>query len=708
MLAENYLILWASQTGSAEWIAKNIHTEATQRGYKGECVLMNNYEKSTIDTAGVVIFVSSNTGDGDPPDNALKFWRFLRRQKDKDYFLGRQITLLGLGDTNYSNFNNTVKRIEKKCKELNATVFYEKGLADDAEGLENVVDPWIEKLWDHLPNVLKRQENVEQASSSVDPLSETLAKTTITPKIAEEKPDPYSMKGRKVGIPDPVKKYLNLPNTLVENTESAAPVIKGNPLDIDYSGLTEGIKLTGLPKATPPNIQWTSLATSIHINDTTTVINRKVPDFVITPNPLMYASISSLKCLTTKDALKRTLFLELDVDNELHFEPGDAFGVVAPNDEYLVHALIDRLTSNVADGYNVLHDVKGENLPSHLAKAHSVTLADILRYGVDLTSSPRKALFRVLADHTTDIGEKTKLMYICSKQGASQFNAIREQTPTLLDILSTFPSCHPPISHLLDVLPPHQPRYYSIANSPLKHRGKIHFAFNIVEWTSSKGIQRKGVATPWLDIITGKVPFKGDQQQQLSLSDIKVPLFLRNSNAFVLPTDTKRPLILIGPGTGIAPLLGFVQHRQAQRLIRQKMGGIGTHPTRDTLKEFGAIHVYDGCRDKTKDYLFEEEWDTYVKDGTIQSLRVAVSRQDPNKKVYVQDLIKEDSDKLYHLLINEDAAIYVCGDAKGMAKGVNDAFVEMLSHHEQLDTLEANKKLISWMSSGKYLRDLWA
>lgn len=78
--------------------------------------------------------MSSNTGDGDPPDNALKFWRFLRRNKDKDYFATRQITLLGLGDTNYSNFNNTAKRIEKKCKELGATVFYDKGLADDAEG----------------------------------------------------------------------------------------------------------------------------------------------------------------------------------------------------------------------------------------------------------------------------------------------------------------------------------------------------------------------------------------------------------------------------------------------------------------------------------------------------------------------------------------------------------------------------------------------
>jgi methionine synthase reductase len=87
-----------------------------------------------MDKTGVLIFVTSNTGDGDPPDNSSKFWRFLRRQKQKDYLGHAKVTVLGLGDTNYSNFNNSAKRLEKKAKELGATVFYEKGLADDAEG----------------------------------------------------------------------------------------------------------------------------------------------------------------------------------------------------------------------------------------------------------------------------------------------------------------------------------------------------------------------------------------------------------------------------------------------------------------------------------------------------------------------------------------------------------------------------------------------
>ncbi|KAI8337284.1 hypothetical protein BC941DRAFT_397347 [Chlamydoabsidia padenii] len=714
MVAESYLILWASQTGSAEWIAKNIHTEATQRGYKGTCVLMNDYEQSTIDTAGVIIFVSSNTGDGDPPDNALKFWRFLRRIKDKEYFANRQITLLGLGDTNYSNFNNTVKRIEKKCKELGATVFYDKGLADDAEGLENVVDPWIEQLWEVLPKVLATQGPIETSETSVDQLNNMLKTTTINPDTETEKPDQYSMKGRKTGLPDGVEKYLDLPNSLIEKKTA----LKGNILELDYTGLVPGIKLTGLPKASAPGIQWTSLATTVTTTTTTTdsdTFSSLVPEFVVTPSPIVYAPITSVKCLTTDDAVKRTLLMELQVDDELNFEPGDAFGVIAPNDEDLVHALISRLAPSVSDGYKTLHEIKGESLPTHLQKATSVTMADILRYGVDLTSSPRKALLRMLADHTTDVDEKTRLMYLCSKQGLGQFNALREQAPTLLDLLTTFPSCQPPMSRLLDLLPPHQPRYYSMANSPLKHRGRLEFAFNVVEYTTGTGVYHQGVATPWLDRLSGKAPFKNSnaQQQQSSLSSseavAKIPIFTRPNNAFVLPNDTQRPLILVGPGTGIAPLRGFVQHRQEQRLIRQRMGGIGAHPSRDIAKEFGPIHVYDGCRDRTKDYLFGHEWDAFVKDGTVKSVRLAVSRQDINNKVYVQDLIKQDGDTLYDLIMNQDAAIYVCGDAKGMAKGVNDALVDLLCQHDsQLDVLIANKKLMEWMGTGKYLRDLWA
>jgi methionine synthase reductase len=621
------------------------------------------------------------------------------------------------------------------------------------------VDPWIEKLWELLPNVLLQDEaaavensKVEEALEKqvselkVDPadipysmdnrierlpepvekylhlenslVEQDQLKQQEVPKVTSAD-IPYSMDNRIETLPEPVDKYLHLENSLVENGNSngngngnVKTQHKGHPLKISLTGLEPGAKLTGLPRAS------TAVAKLVELEDQSNALTgthsgdeKKVPEFVVTPAPLVYAPITMISCLTADDAVKRTLELELDIGDETNFEPGDAFGVVAPNDEGLVEAVLTRL--NIPkERYNVLYKLEGgDNLPTHLNKASSVSIADLFRYGVDLTGAPRKALFRVLADFTTDPKEKLTLMYVCSKQGIAAFNALREESPTLLDILETFPSCHPPVDRLLDMLPAHMPRFYSISSSPLKRHGKIRFAFNIVEYTTVSQIERKGVATPWLDQLSGLVPSRKTPTNTHAIPgvEIKVPIFIRqNANAFVLPNETQRPLVLVGPGTGIAPFIGFLEHRQTQRQIRMTMGAIGHNPTRQIRDQFGPIHVYYGFRNKNKDFLFETELREFQKDGTITKLRLAESRSsDGAPKEYVQDQLRQDADEIYDLVINQDAAIYICGDAKGMAKGVQDALVDMLVERQKdLDAVEANKLLMKWIAEKKYLRDL--
>ncbi|KAI8380043.1 hypothetical protein BD560DRAFT_347632 [Blakeslea trispora] len=708
-LSSEYLILWASQTGNAEWIAKNIHTEALKKGYRGQCLVMDDYTTVPFQDAKLIILVSSNTGDGDAPDNSLKFWRFLRRNKDKAYFTNTRFTILGLGDSNYSNFNNTGKKLEKKFKELGATVFYEKALADDAEGLENTVDPWIESLWKVLPTVLKRDATLSAADEK-----------ELEGKMTELKVDrstiPYSMADRCENLPEPVQKYTQLENSIIDTQPTAVKdmesstskgLVKGSPLNISLEDLEAGTKLTGLPRVSVPVVKL-SLLEGRTLNEE---LSDKVPNFVPTPTPITYAPITMVACLTAPDAVKRTLEIELDVGDNMHYEPGDAFGVLAPNDEGLVEAVMDRLKIK-PDDYQQLYQIEGDNLPSHLKDAKEVTLYQLFAYGVDLTSQPRKALFRMLADYTSDPKEKLSLMYICSKQGAAAFNVVRDESPNLLDILESFPSCQPPIERLLDLLPAHTPRYYSISSSPLKRQGKIRFAFNVVEYVTLQQVQRKGVATPWLDKLTELVPSRTTPMKTeiAVVKGIRVPVFVRqNANSFVLPQETERPLILIGPGTGIAPFIGFLEHRQAQRQIRLSMGGIGHQPTQQIRNTFGPIYVYYGFRDKHKDFLFENDLNKFKEDGTITHLALAESRPvDGSPRAYVQDLIRKDADVLFDLVINKDAAIYICGDAKGMAKGVQDALVDILVERQGIDAVEANKLLISWIASKKYLRDLWA
>ncbi|KAI9249324.1 hypothetical protein BY458DRAFT_559970, partial [Sporodiniella umbellata] len=657
---------------------------------------------SELKETEIFIFVTSNTGDGDPPDNSLKFWEFLRGSKSKECFLNTKFTVLGLGDSSYSNFNYTGKRLERTLKELGSTVFNEKGLADDSEGLEEVVDPWIEKLWETLPTVLNQTSDltIEESIQAEKQLEKEMTELTINAAIE----NPYSMQNRTETLPGAVGNYIKLKNTLIQVPSVS---FKEFPLVIDLAGLAPGTKLTGLPRVSVPIAKLVKLENS----EKRELDPKKVPEFVKTPVPITYAPVTTVSCLSTADALKRTLELELDVDESIHFEPGDAFGVVAPNDEGLVQAVLRRLFVST-EAQNDLYKIEGENLPSHLQQANSITLLELFRYGVDLTGQPRKALFRMLADHTTDPNQKLSLMYLCSKQGASVFNAVRNECPNLLDILETFPTCRPPIERLLDLLPAHMPRFYSISSSPLKRNNKIRFAFNVVEYTTEGKADRKGVATPWMDQLTESVPSRsGTEKTEIAVDPEKstqIPIFVRhNENAFTLPTETERPLILIGPGTGIAPFIGFLEHRQTQRKIRKSMGGIGHQ--RNIQDAFGPIHVYYGFRNKSKDFLFEGEIREFEADGTITKLRIAESRaSDGSDRVYVQDLINQDSQELYDLIIKKDAVIYVCGDAKGMAKGVSDALSEMLVKHQGLDVVEANRTLFSWIADKKYLRDLWA
>ncbi|KAJ2902238.1 hypothetical protein GGI21_004583, partial [Coemansia aciculifera] len=149
------VFLYGSQTGNAESISYSMYEAAVKRGFSAKWHVLDDHDKIGFNDARTVVFVVSTTGDGDPPDNSARFWRVLRkatRGKEGAYSHLR-FAILGLGDTNYSNFCNTAQRLDKQLLEAGATAFYPKGLADDGTGLEEVVEAWIEGLWPALARV---------------------------------------------------------------------------------------------------------------------------------------------------------------------------------------------------------------------------------------------------------------------------------------------------------------------------------------------------------------------------------------------------------------------------------------------------------------------------------------------------------------------------------------------------------------------------
>jgi methionine synthase reductase len=320
---------------------------------------------------------------------------------------------------------------------------------------------------------------------------------------------------------------------------------------------------------------------------------------------LFMAPITACQQLTSDDAIKTALEVQLDTKGSgVTYMPGDSFSVVCENEESEVEWLLNRLDlTSVADTPATLKimantQAKHPSIPIHLPK--SWTPRGWLQNCCDIRCVPKKMFLRQLAEYTSDPEQKTCILQLCSRQGSVEYGSlIREQFTSFLDILDAFPSCMPILSIVLEGLPRLQPRPYSVTSSPYSCEDKARCVFNIVNFPPKQIENRKGVCTGWLERLTERFRRGFDALDQPATpveNPPKIPIFLRVNNRFKIPEDSSVPLLMIGPGTGIAPFVGFLDHRQEQQ-IAAKFAGM-----KDV--KFGETWLFFGCRHKERDFLY--------------------------------------------------------------------------------------------------------
>lgn len=264
------------------------------------------------------------------------------------------------------------------------------------------------------------------------------------------------------------------------------------------------------------------------------------------------------------------------------------------------------------------------------------TYRTALTYYLDITNTPRTHVLKEIADYASDEEEKSLLKKMCSSSDESKAlysDYIIKNCRSIVHVLEDLKSVRPPIDHLLELLPRLQARYYSISSSPKLYPDSIHITAVVVEYKAPTGRTNKGVATTWL---REKIPSEG--------ANHLVPIFLRRST-FRLPTKPQTPVIMIGPGTGLAPFRGFIQERDY--LIKQNK------PVGDTI-------LYFGCRKKAEDYLYREELENYVESKAITKLYLAFSRDQP-EKVYVTHLLRQNMKETWDVINEQNGHVYICG-----------------------------------------------
>ncbi|XP_064452947.1 methionine synthase reductase isoform X4 [Mirounga angustirostris] len=639
-----FLLLYATQKGQAKAIAEEICEKAFAHGFSADLHCISESDKYDLktETAPLVVVVST-TGTGDPPDTARKFVKAIQdKALPADFFAHLHYGLLGLGDSEYTYFCNGGKIIDKRLQELGAQHFYDTGHADDCVGLELVVEPWIDGLWAALTKHFMASRGKEERNGALKMAS------NASQRMDPVKPELLHIESQVelLRLDDPGRKDSEVreQNTVNRNQSSAPPAESESSLTHSIPPLSQAS--LNIPALPPEYLQ-------VHLQES------------------------------------------LGQKTDFSYQPGDAFNVICPNSDSEVQNLLQRLQLTDRREHCVLLKIKadtkkkGAALPQHIPEGCSLQF--ILTWCLEIRAVPKKALLRALSDYTSDGPEKRRLQELCSRQGAADYNRlVRDAHASLFDLLLAFPSCQPPLRLLLEHLPKLQPRPYSCASSNLTHPGKLHFIFNIVEFVSNTTMEvlRKGVCTGWLATVAASVlhPYPRVSRAEGGKAPApEISISPRTTNFFHLPSDPSAPIIMVGPGTGIAPFIGFLQHRE--KLQEQHPDG-----------HFGAMWLFFGCRHKDRDYLFREELRHFHQRGILTHLKVSFSRDAPVGEEeapvkYVQDNIRLHSEQVARLLLHERGCIYICGDAKNMAKDVSDTLVEIISKEAGVEKLEAMKTL---------------
>ncbi|WP_421298814.1 assimilatory sulfite reductase (NADPH) flavoprotein subunit [Aeromonas veronii] len=358
------------------------------------------------------------------------------------------------------------------------------------------------------------------------------------------------------------------------------------------------------------------------------------------------ARLSVNQKITGRDSTKDIRHIEINLaDSGITYQPGDALGVWFDNDADLVGEVL------------ALTGLSGDE-----ATAHG-TLRAALTGHFELTR-----LHGGFITGLADISDNAALKDLAGDK--AQVNTL-VASAQVVDVLKRFPTALT-AEQLVGLLRPLTPRLYSIASAQSEVEEEVHLTVGVVRYPQEDGTVRSGAASSYL--------------ADRLIEDGEVRVFIEHNDNFRLPANPDTPVIMVGPGTGIAPFRAFMQEREAQ-------GAEGKN-----WLFFGNPHF-------TQDFLYQVEWQRYVKSGLLSKVSLAFSRDQANK-IYVQDRLREAGLELYQWL-EAGAHFYVCGDANKMAKDVQEALLDVIAEHGHKSREEAEEYLSELRRAKRYQRDVY-
>lgn len=722
---------YASQTGTAQDVAESLARNAALRGFTPRVYSLDELplvvaSDSATDPAVATVFVASTTGDGEMPDNGKAFWRsLLRRDIGPQALSSLRFTLFGLGDSGYPKFNAAARKLHTRLTQLGAIAFYDRGLGDEQSplGLTGDLDIWAKGLW--------------AALEAAHPLPDGSAQPSLAPRLVRTR---FAVR--------------------------QLPIVAGNE---------EAIATSPLPAGT--------VAGAYGRGHSATLDSTSQPEY--SPPPPFGARVMCNARLTSPEWTQDVRHIELDISESGigYYRPGDV-AVVFPRNtrgglrdgssgESFLRRLASRLGTNLDDrieislrsgGRSGVDEDGAKDSPGPFSTAHHdriaslepmsapahirgpwlcpgpdgrsvTTVRALLECALDVHGVPRRSFFEQLAFFASDEEQREKLAEMGSPEGADIYHTYcARERRSYGEVLDEFPSVSMPLAYLLELLPPLQPRSYSLASSALHSPGRAALCVAVVDFKTPWGRRKGGVASSWL--------------ASLQPGDV-VPMAIKRGT-FTLPTDPSVPLLLVGPGTGVAPMRSIILERAASAKQQSAARGAplmapnvavvdGVGDGGDEDDGTRGISLYFGCRHRHHDWLYGNEFaglvggsrDTVTviadlqpsplpavqqsaanshraeaspvtSEGPLRLYETAFSRDVPGRKLYVQGLLLRAKERVFSLLTQGGAVVFIAGSAKRMPADVIDALKDVLCDAGGASRPEADA-YIAAMERGKRL-----
>ncbi|XP_033173190.1 nitric oxide synthase isoform X2 [Drosophila mauritiana] len=652
-------VLYATETGKSEQYAKQL-CELLGHAFNAQIYCMSDYDISSIEHEALLIVVASTFGNGDPPENGELFSQELyamRVQESGEH---------GLQDSSIGSSKSFMKASSRQ--EFMKLPLQQVKRIDRWDSLRgSTSDTFTEETFGPLSNV---RFAVFALGSSAYPNFCAFGQyvDNILGELGGERLLRVAYGDEMCGQEQSFRKWAPEVFKLACETFCLDPEESLS----DASLALQNDSLTVNTVRLVPSVNKGSLDSSL-----SKYHNKKVHCCKAKSQPHNLTRLS--------EGAKTTMLLEICAPG-LEYEPGDHVGIFPANRTELVDGLLNRLVGvDNPDEVLQLQLLKEKQTSNGIFKSWEPhdkippdTLRNLLARFFDLTTPPSRQLLTLLAGFCEDTADKERLELLVNDSSAYE-DWRHWRLPHLLDVLEEFPSCRPPAPLLLAQLTPLQPRFYSISSSPRRVSDEIHLTVAIVKYRceDGQGDERYGVCSNYLSGLR---------------ADDELFMFVRSALGFHLPSDRSRPIILIGPGTGIAPFRSFWQEFQVLRDL-------------DPTAKLPKMWLFFGCRNRDVD-LYAEEKAELQKDQILDRVFLALSREQAIPKTYVQDLIEQEFDSLYQLIVQERGHIYVCGDVT-MAEHVYQTIRKCIAGKEQKSEAEVETFLLTLRDESRYHEDIF-